>query len=147
MKQPVIVASILWLCLSVPVWAHGVKLNAQSVQAISIEARFESGEPMAQAMVTIYAPHDPATPWLKTTTDDQGRVLFQPDPAYPGDWEITVRQAGHGDVIVIPISESEPGSVTAKSGSQPEWLQRTVITASVLWGCLGTTLYFAKRKP
>ncbi len=138
---------LLGLSAGAKAWAHGVDVQVEMTQALAIEARFESGEPMAQATVTVYAPSDPATPWLIATTDDQGRFWFSPDPADPGNWEVTVRQAGHGDVVVIPVSESDATFEIEglESESQPDLLQRSVMIASILWGCLGTALFFSKR--
>lgn len=126
-----------------PAWSHGVDLQAELTQAIAIQAQFDSGEPMGQARVTVYSPQDPATPWQTGTTDDQGHYTFVPDQA--GEWEVTVRQAGHGDVLVIPVSaEGEvSGSVVSTATTSP--LQRGIMVAAILWGCVGTALFFSRR--
>ncbi len=43
------------------------------------------------------------TPWLTGICDQQGRFSFTPDPDLPGTWDVQVRQAGHGDIIHIPV--------------------------------------------
>lgn len=132
--------------------AHGVKLEYQNTQAIQLQAAYETGEPMAKAQVAIFAPNDPAKPWLTGTTDDQGRFVFTPDSAQSGSWEVQVRQAGHGDVLTIPIG-GQAANLPSSSPSQPRTaeygytpLQQAVLVGSVIWGCIGTALYFSRGK-
>mgnify|MGYP005845179355 CR=1 FL=1 len=130
--------------------AHGVKINSRSSQAIEIEAMYDSGEPMSNGQVTIYAPDEPSTPWLEGTTDDRGRFLFMPDLEKSGNWEVKVRQAGHGNLISIAIEESADSNnsviVSHNSGSNYSPIQTTVMIASIIWGCVGTALYFSQKK-
>ncbi|HIK46726.1 MAG TPA: carboxypeptidase regulatory-like domain-containing protein, partial [Leptolyngbyaceae cyanobacterium M65_K2018_010] len=56
--------------------AHGVSLQQQTVSSVEVQARYNSGEPMQEAQVTVYAPADPKRPWLQGTTDAAGRFLF-----------------------------------------------------------------------
>lgn len=130
-----------------PAQAHGASLNHQNVQAVEAIARYESGEPMAGASVTVYPPNDPQTPWLTGTTDRAGRFWFRPDR--PGPWELKVRQAGHGSLITIdvdnrlaPLPDRGKGPQTA--GSAP--LNRWVTIAAIAWGCVGTALFFSRRR-
>lgn len=133
-----------------PGMAHGVKINSRSSQAIEIEAMYDSGEPMSNGQVTIYAPDEPSTPWLEGTTDDRGRFLFMPDLEKSGNWEVKVRQAGHGNLISIAIEESADSNnsviVSHNSGSNYSPIQTTVMIASIIWGCVGTALYFSQKK-
>lgn len=97
--------------LSVSGWqmralAHGVAIDYQTTQAIEITALYDTGEPMANAQVIVYAPEDPSTPWMTATTSESGKFTFTPDRSQPGNWEIAVRQAGHGEILNIPV-ESE----------------------------------------
>ena len=124
--------------------AHGVQIQTRNTSAVEIQATYDSGEPMAEAQVQVYAPEDPETVIFSGMTDAMGRYLFVPDR--PGDWELSVRQAGHGDIAVIPVSEA--GAITTEfstsAGLTP--LQRGVVAGAVIWGCVGTALYFRRGK-
>ena len=153
--------------LSAPVHAHGVNITYQETRAIALEARYEGGQPMSGAQVAVFSPADPKTPWLRGTADESGRFIFSPDPAQPGNWEVQVRQAGHGEILVIPVggegttsaagatdaaesaapatSASATGSPISRSGGGLTPLQRFTMAASVIWGCVGTALFFSRR--
>jgi nickel transport protein len=121
--------------------AHGAKIEYTINMAVEIVATYDSGETMGAAQVTVYAPDDPATPWLSGTTDEGGRFTFMPDPVIPGTWDVQVRQAGHGDIIHIPIGEGAASG--GSSGFTP--LQIALMSASVIWGFVGTALYFSRK--
>jgi nickel transport protein len=124
--------------------AHGAKINYQSTQALEIQANYESGEPMANAQVTVYTPGS-SEPWLKGTTDDKGRFAFSPDATKPGSWEVKVRQAGHGGIVNIPVAAK--GGVSLNRGSTGNTpIQTAAMAASVIWGFVGTAFFFARRK-
>lgn len=152
---------------AVPVFAHGVLLEHQPISGIEIQARYDNGDPMGAAQVNVYAPDNPREPWLTGTTDDDGRFVFTPDPSRPGNWEVMVRQAGHGDIVAIPVAgdetvmensaaadppEGDGGSGQTSSGQTssgqtsvagvPLW----VSMAAVVWGFVGTALFFARGK-
>jgi nickel transport protein len=126
--------------------AHGVKISYEATQALEIQANYDSGEPMANAQVTIYAPNR-SEPWLKGSTDAQGRFTFTPDATQSGNWEVKVRRAGHGDILNIPVGQqatSVSGSGSGQTGYTP--LQTTMMAAAVIWGFIGTALFFSRRK-
>lgn len=153
-------ASVILLLLGPPgqTLAHGTKITYQSTQAIAIQANYDTGEPMQQAQVVVYAPANPSQPWLQGTTDGTGQFLFRPDPAQPGNWQVKVRQAGHGDIVTIPVGEvagtaAVPGlsnrrdlfSARASTpGLSP--IQTGLMGAAVVWGFIGTALFFARGK-
>ncbi len=126
--------------------AHAALIAAEPVEAVRITAQYDTGEAMAGAQVMIYAPDDPATVWARGETDAEGRfdlVL----PAEPlGAWTVQVRQAGHGAMIHVERGASDAqGAVVVTSGTAiPHWLQRGVMVALVLWGALGTALFFRR---
>lgn len=151
------------LFLSVIGWsakasAHGTNIQHQKVQAVQIDATYAGGQPMGNAQVTVYAPDDPSTPWKTGTTDKQGQFTFVPDPSQPGNWEVKVRQAGHGDIITIPVGDStQAATATEEAGGNSEglsWLdnshdstllQKALLSAAGAWGFFGTALFFARR--
>ena len=130
-------------CLPATAYAHGVKIEYTTNMTIELVAKFDSGEPMPGAQVTIYAPNDPSTPWLTGTCDDEGYFKFTPDSAIPGTWDVQVRQAGHGHIIHIPLGE---GELSSGSSSGYSTAQIVVMAACVIWGILATALYLKGRK-
>ena len=134
------------------VLAHGASIDYRETSAITIEAKYDDGTPMANAQVVVYAPSDRATPWLKGTTDDSGNFTFVPDTDAEnvGDWDVKVRQAGHGDITSIPITEDVGGNAAkaqlSSDGSGYSSAQKAVMAAAVGWGFIGTALFFARSK-
>ncbi|MDY7020088.1 MAG: carboxypeptidase-like regulatory domain-containing protein [Cyanobacteriota bacterium] len=140
--------------------AHGVKIEHRTTQSIEINAQYDTGKPLSNAQVTIYAPNDPTTPWQQGQTDEQGNFVFIPDPTQTGYWDVKVRQAGHGGLTSIQVvsdsntpqvSESEvsenienPGSFYSKVSTGLSPVQQGLMMGSMLWGCVGTALFFSK---
>lgn len=131
-------------------YAHGVTVDYQSTEAIEVRGMYDSGEPMTGAQVVVYAPNDAATPWLTGTTNEQGVFLFKPDPAQPGNWEVQFRQAGHGDILVIPTGGSEQSSTSlgnsSATGNSLSMVQKVLVFGAIIWGFVGTALYFSARR-
>ncbi|MEO0684206.1 MAG: carboxypeptidase-like regulatory domain-containing protein [Cyanobacteria bacterium J06649_11] len=175
MKQ-IFLPIFIFATLSLPTktLAHGTKINFQNTEAIVINAAYDTGKPMKKAQISVYAPDNPSQPWLTGTTDSEGRFLFQPDSAKSGNWEVKVRHLGHGGVIRVPVTstaqpvETQQTQPTASpNSSTPEQVvrvpesdihaervsaieytpvQRGLMIASVIWGCVGTALFFLNRK-
>lgn len=130
--------------------AHGVQIEYRNVPTIEILATYDSGEPLANAQVSVFAPNDLATPWLTGITDTQGQFMFVPDPAIAGNWDVQVRQAGHGSFVRIPVesvvSVSSTGTSIEGGASQTvSPIQKIVMATSVVWGFVGTALFFSAR--
>ena len=135
------------------VLAHGANIEYRQTSAITIEAKYDDGTPMANAQVVIYAPSDRATPWLKGTTDESGNFTFVPatDAGNVGDWDIKVRQSGHGDITSIPITGDLDGGDAADTqlssdGDGYTSAQKAVMAAAGVWGFIGTALFFSRSK-
>jgi nickel transport protein len=155
---------LVWLSTTTAVFAHGATIayETRNTTVVEIQATFDTGEPMAHGQVAIFAPDDPLNPWQTGTCDEQGRFSFVPDPSKPGTWEIQVRQAGHGDIVYVEITDEQSGEVAAMNASlaggatvsqsqQPGSngytpLQIVLMGGCVTWGFVGTALFFAKRK-
>jgi len=133
--------------------AHGVKIEHKSTPAIEVTAIYDSGEPMKNAQVTVYPPNSDNA-WTKGTTNDQGKFNFVPDSSQAGNWEVKIRQAGHGGIVVVPVgegaiansSEPAPTAATTTKGTSFTPLQLLLMVGSVTWGFIGTALYFSGRK-
>ena len=140
--------------------AHGANLDYQMTPGVTLQAKYDAGGPMTQAQFTVFAPNDPTTPWLTGKSDAQGRFSFVPDASIPGMWAVQAREAGHGALVQIPIGDSSssnaatasasatapamPSAVVHTQGANP--MQRWVMIASVVWGFIGTALFFARKK-
>lgn len=124
--------------------AHGASVAYRRTEAIQIRATYESGEPMADAAVTVYSPEDPATPWLRGKTDDNGEFAFVPEAGVEGNWDVKVRQTGHGDIVSIPTEDATATDAWVANRYTP--LQKAMMGALGIWGCVGTALYFSRRK-
>lgn len=175
MKQ-ILLPMVIFATLSIPIktLAHGTKISYKNTEAIVINAVYDTGEPMGKAQISVYAPDNSSQPWLTGTTDDQGRFLFQPDSKKSGNWEVKVRHLGHGGVVRVPITSTvqtqeiqntqetqQPQQKTTPDPSTPSQvvdvsqksdnleytpMQRGLMIASVIWGCVGTALFFSGRK-
>ncbi len=165
MKRPLILTLMLICVGGFPerAIAHGVKIEHQTVRAVEIEAIYDSGTPMANAQIVVYAPENPASPWLKGTTDDKGKFIFIPDLSQSGYWEVKVRQAGHGGIVTIAsqslnsdIASKAPSNTEVKEGknqtilsnsfSRDHSLRKWLAIASVVWGFIGTAFFFYRSK-
>jgi len=131
------------LAMPAKAYAHGVDIEYTSSVEIEITAQYDTGEPMSGAQVTIYAPDDPSNPWLKGTCDDEGQFTFTPDTSMPGEWKVRVIEGGHGDWAYITVTES---GVEFSGGSGYTTLQIVLMSLCVVWGIIGTTLFFLRRK-
>ena len=138
----VLFVPLLALGVSATAYAHGVILEYEVNVVIEILAAFDTGEPMAEAQVTVYAPDDPSTPWLTGVCDEQGRFNFTPDPSKSGIWDVQVRHLGHGGMIHIPVGET----MTLSGGTGYSAPQIALMAGCVIWGFVGTALFFAKRR-
>ncbi|WP_353258748.1 hypothetical protein [Prochlorothrix hollandica] len=135
-----------------PAAAHGASIDYTVESQIHLQARYDSGEPMAQAAVVIYSPQNPTEPWQTLTTDDQGQIQFTPDPSQPGEWAVKVRQAGHGNLITIVVGdgggkEGEPTVALAQTPATGSLSpsQKVIILGSMVWGFVGTGLFFMRK--
>ena len=155
MKYPRILLFLLFSSgLSQPVFAHGARIDYQQTSAIMIRATYDDGTPMSGAQTVIYAPNDPTTPWLKGITNESGEFVFVPDSQLSGNWDIKVRQAGHGNLISIPLEDrtiADSRTVAMSSSlSNTDSLnyslgQKLLMAIAGIWGFVGTALYFSRK--
>jgi nickel transport protein len=143
LSSVIVLSIVLGLVLPMQAHAHGAKIEYVVDMMIEIIATYDSGDPMSGAQVVVYAPDDLNTPWLTGLCDDEGRYSFKPDTSMTGAYDVQVRQAGHGDIVHIPVGYG----VTA-SGSSGGYSagQIALMSVCVIWGFIGTGLYFLRRK-
>jgi len=139
----IIFTVVLFLMLPMQAHAHGSKIEYVVDMMIEIVATYDSGEPMSGAQVVVYAPDDISTPWLTGICDDEGRYSFKPDTSMTGTYDVQVRQAGHGDIVHIPVGDG--GTMSGSSGGYSTG-QIALMSVCVIWGFIGTGLYFLRRK-
>jgi nickel transport protein len=131
-----------FLVTPVKTLAHGTKIEYRQIQGIQIQAKYDDGKPMKSAQVVIYAPNNPGESWLTGVTDDQGYFQFIPDPSQPGNWDIKVRQAGHGEILTIALDQDQVISLTQTNN---DLIQKIVLAGMGIWGMIGTALFFKQR--
>ena len=126
-------------------YAHGTKYEIYKDGVVGVKVMFHSGNPMIKARALIFRPGE-AEFCNELTSDRNGIICFAPDK--PGLWIIQVRdKTGHGMRINLKVDESmtaspkQQGAVTGLS-----LLQKIVMTACLLWGLVGTALYFKGRQ-
>ncbi|MEL7353716.1 MAG: carboxypeptidase-like regulatory domain-containing protein [Cyanobacteria bacterium P01_A01_bin.116] len=134
----------LWVHSATPTQAHGAKIEVLP-QAVEIIATFDTGEPMDNAQVAVYAPDTPETPWRTGQTDSEGRFSFTPDTGVAGGlWEVTVRKAGHGQTTSFSLGENEAALASEASTTQLT-VQKWISMAAIIWGFIGTALFFSNK--
>jgi len=131
--------------------AHGVIINHvidPLTGDIIMNAKFDTGEIMNEAQIAIFSPSDPATPWLVAEADALGSYRFAPDSSLPGLWEVQIRKAGHGDILRLQLDENTMASLSESQASTTGFSLSQIIlmSASVIWGFIGTAFYFAARQ-
>lgn len=125
-------------------FAHGTKYEILPGGIIGIRAMFDTGEPMANARVLIFAPGETEVK-QRTVTDEDGIFCLVPDKS--GTWAVQVRaKGGHGMRINLDIDSSMAfGSGRETEISGPTFGQKIIMAVCFVWGCVGTALFFGKR--
>jgi len=137
--------------------AHGVKIEHQITPAIKINAVYDTGLPLVNTPVTVYAPNTPSKPWLKGTTNEEGNFIFSFDSSQPGYWQIKVGQAGHGELVSIPLQVDKSHNFNNKKINNSNYylastsndynpLQKGFMIGCIVWGFVGTGLFFWRFK-
>lgn len=138
--------AVLWSQMAKSSQAHGAKIEVSS-QAVEIVATFDTGAPMAEAQVAVYAPDALDVPWQTGQTDGEGRFWFTPDTA-DGLWEVTVRKAGHGQTTTFSLdAEASDRALisSTQTSSHSPMAQKWLSMAAVIWGFVATAMYFSVK--
>jgi len=130
--------------------AHAVETNYVLDDTLEFQSTYSTGEPMAGATVEIYAPNNSEEPWLVTSTDELGRFSFLPDSSLPGDWDVVIRQEGHGDILTVPVEPDGginiDGIVDRLSQDIHYAATPTLLAGSAVVGLGGIALAFSRRR-
>jgi nickel transport protein len=141
-----------------PVAAHGSHVEATITRTIEVTRTVEvvatthGSRPMADGQVTVFAPGAPEEPWLSAVCDAEGRVRFELPADAAGTWDIRVAHRGHGGRIQLEVPGEDGDTrdtITAEAiAAQPQLstLQKAILGGGVVWGCIGTALFFARRR-
>ncbi|MCP4134405.1 MAG: hypothetical protein GY754_25760 [bacterium] len=110
-----------------------------------IQALYSDGSPMSDSEVTVVAPGSVITrPFITGITDKKGNFFFLPDQK--GKWKIIVDDGmGHRLDSGIAISETME-AVPLPGGGSLNMLQKIIMAICVVWGAIGTALYFYRKK-
>lgn len=85
--------------------AHTMFTNYLLNDELEFQSTYSTDEVAANAEVYVYAPNNFDEPWLEARTDEEGRFSFLPDTSIPGDWEVQIIDEGHGEVLIVPVTE------------------------------------------
>jgi nickel transport protein len=139
--------AVIGLHAPAPLHAHGALIDYTVARSIVVHARYDNGQPMSEAQITVFAPDNPAKAWLTGITDQEGLFSFVPDPSIPGTWAVQARQAGHGAMVHITIDASGDAQQAMRDqGPGATGLQRGLMAAAIVWGFIGTALFFSRRR-
>ncbi len=120
--------------------AHAATITYESSVEVQITAADNDG-PMAGAEVIVYEP-DLITVYDQGTCDAQGKYSFAPDMSKPGDWKVRINH-DHSHLMYVTVGEN----VSASGGIGGfSTLQIVLMSACVIWGIIGTALYFRRKR-
>lgn len=124
-------------------FSHGVICDFIQ-KNVGLKITYEDGTPFVNANVDLYSPDDYKNPILKSTTDEKGQFFFEPDKA--GTWIVMIRDnMGHGTRKNITIGDDlQPISENNKNSLN--FVQKIIIAISVIWGLIGTALFYNRKK-
>ena len=139
----ILLTAVLFL-VTAPVFGHGARVIWEiQGDSVHIAASFDDGQPLDRAQVTVFSGAAPSVPYIVGVTDENGEYSFLPDREESLDWDVQVRSAGHGDIVHLSLAEesivhTEQGIFTT--------LEIVLMSACVIWGFVGTALFFASRR-
>ncbi|WP_299415715.1 hypothetical protein [Acaryochloris sp. IP29b_bin.148] len=148
MKSKVLMPLILFAILGLPAkaMAHALETNyvLEDTNKVQFTAVFSTGEPHKNAKVKIYAPNDLSKPVLETQTDENGQFTLETDQKMPGEWEVSIGESGHQDILTVPVTHkgvnlNEISTVPTTPSPQ------IPLVAIVLSGGMGSAVFATRR--
>ena len=124
------------ISLTAAAYSHGTKYE--------IVNSGKTGDVMSDADVLFFPPG--ATSVSSTVkTDKDGIFFFSPDK--PGTWTFQVRdKSGHGMRVNLQIDESLSVKCGPRDGTGLNIIQKVLMALCVIWGAIGTALYFKLKR-
>ena len=136
---------LLLLTIAVPVYGHGAHLYWEmNGDSVKVTAAFDDGQPMDGAQVTVFSEAAPTVAYTSGIADENGEFTFLPDAQISQNWDVQARKAGHGDIIHFSLTEDDDDELI--TGKNFTVLQIVIMSASVVWGFIGTALFFASKR-
>ena len=118
MRNLLVLIALFLLC-AVPtsvLQAHGADSSVEiDGSTITVIALFDTGETMSEAQIVVYTPDDPQNGWLAGVADANGVYSFDLDNTLEGRWAVSIRTAGHGEILYLDVAAD--GSVSAEIDS------------------------------
>lgn len=148
MKSKLLMSLLLLTVLGVPTraLAHAMETNyvLEDANKVKFTAVFSTGEPHKNAKVKIYSPNDLAKPVVEAETDENGQFTFDTNDKAPGEWEVSIGESGHQDILTVPVT---PKGINLNEISEVPTHQSPQIplVAVVLSGGMGSAAFLSKR--
>ncbi len=129
---------ILFIAFSVTLFSHGVDIVPIN-GGTGIEAKYDTGDPISHAEVTVYSPENHKEPFQSGVTDKNGRFLFFPDSE--GEWRVVVNDwTGHGGTTKIKVGSDL--EIPAGNTEKPLGRGMKIFSGiSVIFGITGILFY------
>ena len=133
---------IITLAGSSPLFSHGIHSTVIK-GGMGIKATYADGSPVSDSDVSVYSPGKSEEKYTSGVTDSKGRFVFLPDKK--GSWKINVDDGmGHMTRTAIEVNDVfEVGEIESGGVSLT---QKIIMAICVLWGAIGTALFFKARK-
>ena len=145
-KRPFCLTFIIITILlsATPALAHGTSIQMTVVDETTLElhALFDTGEPMSEAQITVYAADNPTQAWHSGVADENGFYAFDVDTSIRGEWAISIRTAGHGEILHLNVLRN--GTISLEEvAERPFW--QTILIAAAVVAALGGIAYWYSR--
>ena len=128
------------------VQAHGTDIDVIiDGNRVEIGAKFDTGEPMSEAQILVYPPTDPQNAWHTGVADANGVYAFEIDSSQAGEWAISMRSAGHGQIIYLDVAAN--GVITSRMGEEEHANRSFLMAAAVIIALGGIAYWFSRPRP
>ncbi len=148
MKSKLLMPLLLLAILGVPVraLAHALETNyvLEEANKVQFTAVFSTGEPHKNAKVKIYSPDNLSEPVMETQTDENGQFTFDTSQKIPGEWEVSIGESGHQDILTVPVT-SKGINLNDISEAPNHQSPHIPLVAIVLSGGMGTATLLSRR--